>query len=378
MKEILKIGFILFLFCAIASGVLAFVNKLTKEKIAQNKQLTEGSARADVVPEGKLEGPFIANAGKPDSLVYYTKKSEDGKVDGFTFVAAGRGYSSTVKTMVAVTSDYTIQKIKVIEQNETPGLGANCLNADFPSKFANLKMSELAVDKDGGKIKSISGATITTRAITKSIASALKILKAEAEANPNATPIASNSSKPVADPFLATEVNKEVNKIANEKAEAKKPVTDLAARKEVMPNVKFEGPFTVNAGKSPIVYYAGKGNDGKVKGYTFVASGKGYSSTIKTMVAVNTAFKVTKIKVLQQNETPGLGANCLNDEFGACFVNKSLDDLVVVEDGGKIQSITSATITSRAITNSIHKALLTLKNEIQKNPVKDTKSGGSL
>jgi Na+-translocating ferredoxin:NAD+ oxidoreductase subunit G len=184
MKEILKLGIILFLFCAIGSGVLAFVNKMTKDKIDQNNKMTEEQARAEVLPNVKFEGPFTADAGKPDSLVYYLGNDQDGKLVGYTFVAAGKGYSSNVKTMVSVGSEFQVLKIKVIEQNETPGLGANCMKDNFAPRFNNLNISELSVDKDGGKIKSITGSTITTRAITKSIRNAILVLKKAIEANP--------------------------------------------------------------------------------------------------------------------------------------------------------------------------------------------------
>ncbi len=184
MKEIIKLGVILFLFCAIGSGVLAYVNEITKDKIKENKKLTEDAARSEVLPNVKFDGPFTANAGKPDSLVYYMGKDTDGNIVGYTFVAAGRGYSSTVKTMVSVSPEFQVLKIKVIEQNETPGLGANCLKDDFAPRFEKMNITDLVVDKDGGKIKSITGSTISTRAITKSIRNALMIMKNEIETNP--------------------------------------------------------------------------------------------------------------------------------------------------------------------------------------------------
>ncbi|HNX00395.1 MAG TPA: RnfABCDGE type electron transport complex subunit G [Candidatus Cloacimonadota bacterium] len=184
MKEILKLGIILFLFCAIGSGVLAFVNKMTKDKIAENKKKTEADARKEVLPNVTFDGPFTADAGKPDSLQYFIGKDQKGAIVGYTFIASGRGYSSTVRTMVAADQAFQILKIKVIDQNETPGLGANSSKDNFPPRFEKMGISDLVVDKDGGKIKSITGSTITTRAITKSIRNALTVLKGAVETTP--------------------------------------------------------------------------------------------------------------------------------------------------------------------------------------------------
>jgi electron transport complex protein RnfG len=78
------------------------------------------------------------------------------------------------------------------------------------------------------------------------------------------------------------------------------------------------------------------------------------------------------IKIISQKETPGLGALCVNSEpFNGKkwstlqFVGKGIGDLKVDKDGGPIVSITGATITSRAITNSIKDKLSTLLPELK-------------
>ena len=84
---------------------------------------------------------------------------------------------SDVKTMVGVTPDLKVNRIKIIEQKETPGLGANCEKPKFQQQFENKNKSEMTVDKDGGNIISITGATITTRTVTNSIKAGLNFLE---------------------------------------------------------------------------------------------------------------------------------------------------------------------------------------------------------
>ena len=75
--------------------------------------------------------------------------------------------------MVGVNTDLIIEKIKIISQAETPGLGANCEKPEFQEQFSGKQKTEMKVDKDGGTIVSLTGATITTRTIANSIKAAM-------------------------------------------------------------------------------------------------------------------------------------------------------------------------------------------------------------
>ena len=165
MKYFFKLGFVLLVITVIASGVLAYINSITKPIIEENQRKAKEEARMEVLPE----------AATFDSISYlneetvYIGKNEEGYIVGYTFVASLYGYSSDVKTMVGVTPDLKVNRIKIIEQKETPGLGANCEKPEFQQQFENKNKSEMTVDKDGGNIISITGATITTRTLAQSI-----------------------------------------------------------------------------------------------------------------------------------------------------------------------------------------------------------------
>lgn len=91
-------------------------------------------------------------------------------------------------------------------------------------------------------------------------------------------------------------------------------------------------------------------------GYVAVASAKGYGGDVQVMIGVNLDLTVAGIEILSQSETAGLGANCENPEWLSQFVGQS-GTLAVDKDGGEIDSITSSTITSRAVANAVNKAL---------------------
>lgn len=175
MKYILKLGLILLAFCAVASGILAFVNSKTQPVITARKLLEEEQTRKELLPLAKTFE--LKKTAVDSSFVYYVAKDDTDKIIGFSFIAAKSGYSSVIKSMVALDNEFKVINMKVIDQNETPGLGTNCATKDFPLRFKGLSADEIKVDKDGGKVTSLTGATITTRAITNSIRDAITLLK---------------------------------------------------------------------------------------------------------------------------------------------------------------------------------------------------------
>ncbi|MEW6600188.1 MAG: FMN-binding protein [Nitrospirota bacterium] len=87
-------------------------------------------------------------------------------------------------------------------------------------------------------------------------------------------------------------------------------------------------------------------------GYIVEGYGKGYSSYIHILASVDKNFVVKKISILAHGETPGLGDEIQKDYFLKQFAGKTVDTLQVIkgETPDKIQAITGATISSRAVT----------------------------
>ncbi|MBI9031597.1 RnfABCDGE type electron transport complex subunit G [bacterium] len=183
MKYYIKLGLILFVTCAIATGILAYLNGLTapmikevKDKEAQEAQLEVTKIDENDANSYTFQPKFLQLDIKGDSLYYYVAYNQDQDKVGYVLTASKYGYSGNVKTVVGLNKEFKIKKIKVIDQAETPGLGAKCVNPDFAPRFTGLGLDELKVDKDGGTIKSITGATITTRTISNSIKESLQLL----------------------------------------------------------------------------------------------------------------------------------------------------------------------------------------------------------
>jgi electron transport complex protein RnfG len=157
MKEMIKYGLILALICIIASGLLACVNTLTKPLIIRQAQLEEEASLKAVFPQAETFQPIK----KDETIIYYQALDKSGIRQGVVFKASGKGYSSTVEAMAGMLEDGTITAIKVVAQNETPGLGSKITEARFLEQFSNKK--------DLSGIQAISGATISSRAVINAV-----------------------------------------------------------------------------------------------------------------------------------------------------------------------------------------------------------------
>ncbi len=102
-------------------------------------------------------------------------------------------------------------------------------------------------------------------------------------------------------------------------------------------------------------------------GYIVEGFGKGYSSYIHILASVDKNFIVQKISILGHGETPGLGDEIEKDYFLNQFPGKSADNLVVIkgETPDKIQAITGATISTRAVTeDGVKNGVIMLKEKL--------------
>jgi len=180
MKFYLQLGLILLAFCVVATALLAYVNSVTKPKIDAIKVKEAEEARNVLIPNAVFEEV-------QGSLDYFIARDKDTKaLKGYTFTAEKFGYSSAVKTMAAVDSSFKIIAIQVVSQSETPGLGTNCTTPAFMEQFKGKSIAQLLVDKDGGVppdngIKALTGATITSRAVTKSLKEQIELLQKDVQ-----------------------------------------------------------------------------------------------------------------------------------------------------------------------------------------------------
>lgn len=111
--------------------------------------------------------------------------------------------------------------------------------------------------------------------------------------------------------------------------------------------------------------------DGKMVGHVVKADGQGYADKIELLVGLDAQGKtITGLFVLDQKETPGLGAKILEDGWRGQFKDKSTDNtLSVIKGGGagddQIDAISGATISSRSVTGIVNTAVANVASKLQ-------------
>jgi electron transport complex protein RnfG len=191
MRDIAKQGGLLMLITAIASTAIAGIYHVTKPRIEAQKALELERALTIALPAAPREAIFPVKMD--DDILYYVgyKTPEREELIGYAFISHGSGYSSVIETMVGVDSLGNILGMKVLNQVETPGLGTRVEEIKhgedapwFTEQFLGRPAGQVAVDKDGGDIQSITGATISSRALVKSVVAAYdKLLADKAKQN---------------------------------------------------------------------------------------------------------------------------------------------------------------------------------------------------
>lgn len=131
-----------------------------------------------------------------------------------------------------------------------------------------------------------------------------------------------------------------------------------------------ESTFTYNGKEIPIFTVTEKGNF--LGAALKVTTDKGYSGDISFLLGLDSSEHITGFLILEQRETPGLGAKAEGQKWWGQFIGKFKPDFIfkVDKDGGNVDSITASTITSRAISNAIDEAMDAYHDYVEKSIIK--------
>lgn len=196
MKENLRYILTLTLICFVTASLLTGVYLLTQPRILKEKEKEKAQALKEVMPEAG----YFDVVDKDGKTIYYRAYSSSNKQKllGFAFTARAQGYSGVIETMAGIDGQGKITGIKILEQSETPGLGARIAEVlkektlwqaakefidkkkkidEIPDKpwfcaqFKGKKIDDLIVVKTPTEknIQAITGATISSEALTDSV-----------------------------------------------------------------------------------------------------------------------------------------------------------------------------------------------------------------
>ncbi len=161
-----KLTLTLLIIAVVVAGLLGLVNYITADKIAAITAEDTAESMQEVLPADSYTE--IAYTGD-DSLVAAVYEAAGA---GYVVEVTPSGFGGTIDMVVGVGLDGTVTGVSIISMSETSGLGANATRESFREQYIG-KSGELAVSKDGGEIDALTGATITSRAVTRGVNSAL-------------------------------------------------------------------------------------------------------------------------------------------------------------------------------------------------------------
>ena len=181
-KYILKLSITLLGICLVVSLLLGLVNGITADKIAALQEQAKQESLQAVFPDATFNKIEIGEAQAAAAEEYgvelmYIYEVADGS--GYAIEVGPSGFSGTIDMVVGINSDGTVAGISVISNTETAGIGTNVCS-DKPNKNGVGVLSQFVgmsatadnpftVNSGSNRVDAISGATVSTKAITSGV-----------------------------------------------------------------------------------------------------------------------------------------------------------------------------------------------------------------
>ncbi|WP_459128620.1 RnfABCDGE type electron transport complex subunit G [Guggenheimella bovis] len=184
MNKILKYGLLLCLFGALSALLLGVFNQITEGPIQEARLKAEMESRKQVFPEADNfeEMPNLEALQAGDTNILSAHKALKGaETIGYVIKTKANGFSGPVEVMIGAKVDGSINGVRIVNQTETPGVGDRSTKPEFYSQYEGKTLtSEIGVNKQapqGNEIQAISGATVTSKAVTKAVNLAKGVLE---------------------------------------------------------------------------------------------------------------------------------------------------------------------------------------------------------
>ena len=197
------------IFAVFTAGIIAVTQTLTADLITANEREFEARALYELVPESLrdndlLETAFVVElAGMSDTQLlrlnrearwYQARMNGDVTAVILPFVAP-EGYTEPIRLIAAIDISGTLLGVLVITHKETPGLGdqietskSDWIYSFNGESFDTIEPDQWQVKKDGGVFDSMTGATITPRAVVRAVARTLTFFDTNREVLLSTTP----------------------------------------------------------------------------------------------------------------------------------------------------------------------------------------------
>ncbi len=178
MKEVIKLGLVLLVITTVAAFTLSFTNSITKDKIALNREIEANKAMQEIIVDADAfvsidQNTLTAIAESHKSVTRVLEGSKGNQLIGYIIVTETNGYAGSVEVFTAISVDGSVIGVKVGENTETAGLGTLVAEPSFTNQFLGL----VYTDKTNEKVDMLSGATVSSRAVTNGVNTAFEVFE---------------------------------------------------------------------------------------------------------------------------------------------------------------------------------------------------------
>lgn len=336
----------------VAITALAVVNQITAEPIAQAEVNMKAEAYKVVYPDAsefeEIEGVenmieesaqlLIDNGFKGCTIIdVLGVKGSSGATEGYIIASTSpNGYGGEIQVAIGIKDD-RITGFTAIKNSETAGLGSKCTEPEFANQFKDKAAAILSYTKSGAssdtEIDAISGATITTNAVTEAVNAAVVFYQANF----------GGGVQEIEKPDL-TEFYKQAYPGATEFADVENAEAMISESEKLLAeyglnSCTIEEIKAVNGGE----------------GYVISSTGIGFAKAAPIQIAIGIKDgKLTGYTVVNHMETEGYGAACAEEPFAGQFAGKSAEAMT----SDDIDAISGATFTTNGITNAVNSAII--------------------
>ena len=188
----------------VIGAVLAWVNNITEQPIAEKAQQTLAAGIKEVMnsTDIKVEDPDTVKMeiqGKESIFTIHNVYATDGAYLGSAVESTTMGFGGDLKVLVGFNAEGTILGYTILQASETPGLGAKAdkwFQKDGKGSIIGKSVAkgDLKVSKDGGDVDAITASTITSRAFLKAVNQAYSAYQDNHAANAKGADGASGAS----------------------------------------------------------------------------------------------------------------------------------------------------------------------------------------
>ncbi len=161
-----RLVIVLFVIAAVTALLLGLTDYVTRDRIAAIKAEKTAAAMQEVLPADSYETVEYTGA---DSRILGVQKASGG---GYIVSVRVPGSQDMIEMLVGVDESGRVSGVAIVEMAETAGLGAKAEDAAWRAQFVGAP-GHVAVDKDGGDIDALTGATVTSRAVADGVNAAL-------------------------------------------------------------------------------------------------------------------------------------------------------------------------------------------------------------